>query len=133
VSAGFNVRMETYDWATYASVRRQPELFDLASSTFSFKPDPAMIVLFDSGYVPRWDSEKKNAIQSRMAEASTFEDRYAAWEDLQALVYEEVPFITVGFGFPMFVASTAVQNIGTEMHPFTMPLSFWGAWFSETP
>ncbi len=130
--AGFNVKTETYDWATYASVRGKPELFDLASSTFSFKPDPAMVTLFDSGYVPRWDSEEKAGGLDKLVQSSTFEERYAAWQELQELVYEQVPFISMGFGFPMFVCSANVENLGSELHPFSMPLGFWNTWFAAS-
>ena len=129
--AGFKIKSEMYDWPTYASVRSQPELFDLASSTFSFKSDPAMIPLFDAGYVPKWDTEEKRDIIDRMTAAATLEERYAAWKQLQMLVYEQVPFISMGFGYPMFVGNAKVEGLGTEKHPFTMPLSFWNTWFAE--
>ncbi len=128
--AGLNVKTETYDWATYASVRQKPELFDLASSTFSFKPDPAMVTLYSSSYVPHWDSPEKNAAQDELTKATTFEARYAAWEKIQGLVYQEVPFITIGFGYPMFVSTANVENLDSETHPFAMPLSFWNTWFA---
>jgi len=54
-----------------------------------------------------------------------FETRYSIWEQIQALIWEDVPFIKIGNAFFLDIISTRVKS---SDHPIMLIPYFWNMW-----
>jgi len=128
-AAGFNIDLQIYDWATLVSRRVQPSLWDCFLTTHGYVPDPALYNFISPNYPGWWDTAEKRALVDEMNGTLDFKIRYAAWEKLQALIYEQVPFINTGLSKRLEIASPRVANLNTASHPVSIYNYFWNVWF----
>lgn len=128
-AAGFTVELEIYDWATLLERRTDPELWDVLTTGISFKPDPSMLSILQLGTWPGWwESEPSMTAFNTMQSELEFEARFAAWEGLQQLFYEEVPMIKTGDSNAVTAVSTQVQGLTTQTQ---LGVAFWNIWLEQ--
>ena len=123
---GISVDVQVYDNATLKEYRDDPEKYDMFSTGLSDKNDPSEVVFLESGWAGFWDSEAKNALVDQLSSAVDFEDRYAIWEQICELIYEEVPNITFGERINPIVYQKYVHNIFDTKQKF-----FWNTWIES--
>lgn len=126
--AGFNVDLQIYDWPTLLSRRAKPELWEIFFSHYLTVPDPAIVLFLPGTYVGWWVDPKKDALVKQLNATTDFEQRYAIWEEIHKLFYEQVPFIKIGDAYFLEIMSAKVKGIGTSEHPIMIIPYFWNAW-----
>jgi peptide/nickel transport system substrate-binding protein len=121
--AGINVQMVVVDWATLLKKRAQPDQWDIFFTHHGTVPDPALITVLNESYPGWWTSEKSKALRAEFVGTADVEKRKAAWQELQALIYDEVPAMKTGDVYSYNLASPKLSGL-TEKSLF-WPI-FWG-------
>lgn len=121
--AGINVQMVVVDWATLLKKRTQPDQWDMFITHHGNIPDPILLTALNDSYPGWWATEEKAALKAKFTGTSDLEVRRAAWSEIQALMYEQVPAIKVGDVYSYNIASPALKGLGetTLIWPH-----FWG-------
>ena len=124
--AGINVDLQLYDWATVLERRANPQVNDAFVTGHGFVPDPSLLTVLNSAYPGWWDSEAKNELLARFQSEPDQQKRMAIWEEIHALIYEEVPAIRMGDYYSLTISSASLQNFyGT-----TWPV-LWNVWIQK--
>lgn len=110
---GFVVELVPVDSATFGAWREDPTRMDVFAAAYSPRPDPTLMVMLGSGHPGWFDTELRAELMEDIQIESDFEVRLGYWEQLQAHVYEYVPFMKIA-------------NLGT-LHLESTRYS--GAWF----
>ncbi len=121
--AGFEVDLKVYDWATLISKRGKPEEWDLFFTHHGFVPDPILISVMNDNYPGWWATEKKTALKNAFVSTTDPKKRKQIWDQLQALIYEEIPTMKTGDVFTYNIASPKL--IGLRETSLIWP-KFWG-------
>ena len=109
--AGFNIDFQVYDWATLVSRRVQPNLWDLFQTGHGFVPDPSIYTFMSVSYPGWWTTDEKMKTAEEFNTAVDQQKRKAAWDKIQALVYEQVPIIMYGHQYSYDIYSPKVEGI----------------------
>jgi peptide/nickel transport system substrate-binding protein len=121
---GFAVDMEIYDWATLVERRDREDVWDLYLTLATFRPDPIMrnLTCEAAGW---WCDPEKDELLKLVQVESDFETRYAIWEEVQRLYYEQVPRIKIGDTYTIIARSPLIESFPqlTQLQP-----SFWNSW-----
>jgi len=115
--AGFNVDFQIYDWATVLVRRENPALWDMFITAHFLKPDPIFAAENTPYYPCWWSNPRQIEILRALKTTLDFEKRYALWEELQTLFYEDVPWIKVGTHYTWFYASPKVRGLEEPRYP----------------
>ena len=122
--AGLNVDLQLYDWATVLDRRVQPAAYEAFVTGHGFVPDPSLVTVMSSAYAGWWDSPRKNELVAKFQSEPNLDARIELWNEIQTLIYEEVPVIRVGTYYQLIISTTGLQNfVGT-----TWPV-LWNVWF----
>jgi peptide/nickel transport system substrate-binding protein len=126
---GMNPDIQVFDWATKGEMTGDHSAWEVDITGFTFRSDPTQLPLARTDWGGQWDSENRNEAFDRLFGEIEFEDRYAAWEDAQRILYEEdVPMCKTGEGFALLVYAPRVQNV--RLYHVGGP-AFWNQWFDE--
>jgi len=104
-TAGFTVELQVTDEATLDEKLEDDDAWDITTNAYVFRPDPVLIAAFASCSADgQWCSDEKVAIVERLQTGEDFDTRFAAFEELQALWYEEAPAVKLvnNFGVAAF-------------------------------
>jgi peptide/nickel transport system substrate-binding protein len=127
--AGFNVEVTIVDWATLVERRSDPAEWDLFTTGITFRIDPVMLpFMMGTTWPGWWGTDRKVELTRQLQQETDFEDRFAIWEELQELFYEEVPLIKVADAFNLNARSPLVQ--GFEPFVQLSPV-FWNVWLED--
>ncbi|WP_324668803.1 ABC transporter substrate-binding protein [Geochorda subterranea] len=118
--AGFNVDLQIYDWATLLDRRSKPDAYDAFVTGHAFVPDPSLITIFGSEYPGWWDSPEKNRLLQAFNSEMDHARRLELWNQLQELIYEEVPAIRVGEEVLFDIGTARLVNMWASPWP-----NFW--------
>lgn len=125
--AGFNVELITLEEVTFFDRRGQEGLWDMYTSQGGFIPEPLLLNNITENYHGWWVSDEKTEIMNRLQSSRTFDERFAAWEDMQALAYETMAYVIVGEVYGLAGKSQNLmdyQTAGTN-------LMVWDAWLDK--
>ncbi|MEX2425290.1 MAG: ABC transporter substrate-binding protein [Thermomicrobiaceae bacterium] len=122
--AGMTVEVQVFDWATLLETRDDMAAWDLAITGFSFRVDPTQLPFMRCEWGGRWCSDEKVEIVNRLFSEVEFEDRFAAWEELQELIYEQVPMVKTGEGLNLLTYSASMQNVELTL----LAPAYWNVW-----
>jgi peptide/nickel transport system substrate-binding protein len=124
---GFEVEIQQFDWATLSERRNDPDVWDLYLTLATFRPDPIMrnLTCDAAGW---WCDDEKDELLRLVQAESVFAERYAIWEEVQRLYYEQVPRIKIGDTFSIIARSPRIQNFPrlTQLQP-----AFWNSWVED--
>ena len=124
--AGFNIDLQIYDWATLVSIRIQPDKWDIFTTYHGFVPDPILYTVLSDNYPGWWTTEKKGKLTAEFSSTMDPVKRKEVWDQLQTLLYEEVPIVKTGDMFAYDIYSSKIEGIGKTS--LIWP-KFWGVWF----
>lgn len=129
IKAGFSVVVQVYDLASYFSVRNnEPEKWDMAYSFFSTTPDPSLVLMLSPTYAGWWDTPELRTLLVELNSIVDFNERYAQWEAIMDLWYEQVPSLKFGDAFQLHLMRAEIAGgYGTVRPVMTSPY-FWDAW-----
>lgn len=121
--AGIKIDVQVYDNATLKEYRGNPEKYDMFSSGLSDKNDPSEVVFLEPTWAGFWDSPEKDALVEQLASAVEYEERYAIWEQICQLIYEQVPNITFGERINPIVYQKNIHDLFDTKQKF-----YWNTW-----
>ena len=92
---GMNVKLEVYDWPGSLAVRKDMSKWDLFSSSHSMRFDPSANDFYYRAKTSfmGYSNPKMEALLDRAAAATKFEARHKIYDEVQQLVYEDVPLL----------------------------------------
>lgn len=125
--AGLNVELIVVDWATVTDVRTRADEYEIYSTWFTVKVDPTMIAFLTTNFPGWYETEDKVRLMNALAAETDQSVRRGYWEQLEALVYEEVPAITFGERLATRASASNVRGIWTGA---TSPF-FWNVWIGR--
>ncbi|MEW6661001.1 MAG: ABC transporter substrate-binding protein [Bacillota bacterium] len=94
--AGFNIDLQSMEWATLTDRRGKPELWDAFSTGMTARPDPTQMVIISPTYAGWWENNQLKTLTAELTKESDFNKRYRIWQDVQKLFYDEVPAVKIG-------------------------------------
>ncbi len=127
--AGFNIDLQVYDWPTLVERRAQPDLWDMFETTHGVMPDPVLYTFMNDNYPGWWISPEKEELEAAFTGSTDPEERKQIWEEIQALVYEQVPVAKPGDVFLFHIHSPNVEGLEETLGLFD-PM-FWNVSISE--
>ncbi len=124
---GINVELEVFDWATMLETRDDLEAWDMVITGFTFRVDPTQLPFMRCEWGGHWCSDEKVELVNRLFSEVELEDRLDVWEELQQLIYDEVPMIKTGEGLNLLAYSERLQNLENVM----LAPAFWNTWLDD--
>jgi peptide/nickel transport system substrate-binding protein len=121
---GVNVELQVFDWATMLETRDDLTAWDMVITGFTFRVDPTQLPFMRCEWGGHWCSDEKVELVNRLFSEVELDTRLEVWEDLQALIYEEVPMIKTGEGLNLLAYSPRLQNLTNTM----LAPAFWNTW-----
>ena len=130
-AGGFTVELEVFDEATLDEFLEDDSRWEMTTDSYVFRPDPVLIAAFAScSATGRWCSDEKVAIVERLQTELDPAARFAAFEELQQLWYEQAPAIKITDQFGVAALAANVQGLLGEMH-FEIEPEFANTWLQE--
>ncbi len=130
--AGFNVDLQAYDKATFFDRRndKADPQWEMAFSFYSTTPDPSLVLMLNPDYAGWWDTPEIRTLRNELNAITDFDARYAKWEEIMELWYDQVPAIKFGDAFQLhLMASKVGGGYGTEDRLVMLSPYFWNSWF----
>ncbi len=124
---GVNVELEVYDWSTMLDRRNDLEAWDVVITGFTFTVDPTQLPIMQCEWGGHWCTDEKVELADRLFAEVEIEDRIEVWEEIQALIYEDVALIKTGEGYNLLAYSPRLQNLRNVM----IGAAFWNVWIEE--
>jgi peptide/nickel transport system substrate-binding protein len=124
---GMNVELEVFDWATMLETRDDLEAWDMVITGFTFRVDPTQLPFMRCEWGGHWCSDEKVELVNRLFSEVELDDRLEVWEELQELIYEEVPMIKTGEGLNLLAYSERLQGLENTM----LAPAFWNTWLED--
>ena len=121
--AGFNIDLQSMEWATLSDRRKNPKLWDVFSTGMTLKPDPSMFAALNPAYAGWWESAELKTLMDRLITETDFQKRYAVMEGIQELFYTEIPTIKVGDYANLRIMAKDVHGFKNMNEIF-----FWNVW-----
>jgi len=130
-AGGFTVEMEVTDEATLDENLEDDNRWDMTTNAYVFRPDPVLIAPFASCSADgKWCTEEKVAVVEQLQTELDPEARFAAFEELQRLFYEQAPAIKLVNNYGIAATSARVQNLIESTH-FELEPEFSNCWLQE--
>ena len=106
-----------------------PDEWDMFFTRSIIEPEPLAMSLFV--YPGWWDTGGKNKYMQALARETEPKARAQAWENLQLLMYEEIPWILTGKHFFTGAVATKLRAVDPAFSWRANSWVFWNAWFAE--
>lgn len=124
-AVGFKVDLQVMDWATLVSRRSKPDQYDAFITGHESYGHPLVQPFLDDKWPGFWANDQKDKIVSDLI-AETDQTRAKQLIDqLQTLIYQDVPFVKLEEGFLLRVSTNKLQG-------YTNPADFyfWNSWLA---
>jgi peptide/nickel transport system substrate-binding protein len=125
-AVGFNIDLQVFDWATVLDRRGKPEMYEVFVTGHAFVPDPSLITILSAQYPGWWDSPEKNALVAKLNATPQQTTRKQVWDQLQELIYTQVPVIRIGHEQLFHLATAKLVGMWTSPWP-----NFWNVGLSK--
>lgn len=133
-NAGFNVDLQVYDKATFFDIRNSQSnpdnpAWELAFSFYSTTPDPSLVLMLNPAYAGWWNTPEIQTLRNELNMITDFDLRYAKWQEIMKLWYEQIPAIKFGDAFQLHLIRAEIGGgYGTPENPPMLSPFFWNAW-----
>lgn len=127
-AVGFEVDLQGVDAATFTATRTDPEVWDIFLAGGTSYSDPLTVVFLGDEFPGWWVTDEKTELMERITAGATTEERKPAWDEMQAMLWEELPFIKLGDEPRMAITSTSVG--GFEPSQGTVR-GFYNVWVTD--
>ena len=133
-NAGFTVDLQVYDKATFFEIRNSvanPDnpAWEIAFSFYSTTPDPSLVLMLNPNYAGWWDTSEIQTLRNELNGITDFATRYAKWQEIMDLWYEQIPAIKFGDAFQLHLIRTEIGGgYGSPENPPMLSPFFWNAW-----
>jgi peptide/nickel transport system substrate-binding protein len=130
-AGGFTIELEVTDEATLDENLEDDNRWDITTNAYVFRPDPVLIAAFASCTADgKWCSDQKVEIVQRLQTEADPEARFAAFEELQRLWYDEAPAIKLVNNYGVAPLSARVRNVLETTH-FEIEPEFANTWLEQ--
>lgn len=130
--AGFVIELMVVDEATLATERNKDDGWDVWNGAFILRTDPTLLQFVSScDYSGFWCSDDKEEAFGRLISETEFSERFAAFEDIQRLFYEEVAAIKQQDNYGVMTVAAIVENFGPDTTHFELEPEFTNCWLPE--
>ena len=132
--AGFTVDLQVFDKATFFAVRNSVDnpddpQWELAFSFYSTTPDPSQVLMLSPTYAGWWNTPEIQASRNELNQITDFAERFAKWEEIMDLWYEQIPALKFGDAFQLHLVRAEIGGgYGTAANPPMLSPYFWNAW-----
>ncbi len=123
---GFKFDIQIVDWPTLTERRAKPELMDIFSSENTYRTDPTQMIIFTPTWPGWWENEDISRLMTELNRESDFDKRYAIWEEMQAIFWEDVPAARLWDYAHLNVLSNKLKGYTNMPDPI-----FWNVWLSD--
>ena len=123
LDAGFKVQMLIVDWPTLSAKRQVPEEWDMFFTHHGAIPDPILMTPMNDTYPGWWKTAEKLKLKDAFVSSTDLAERQRVWNDIQGLMYEQVPAMKTGDFYSYNIASSKLT--GLEETTLVWP-HFWG-------
>ena len=133
-NAGFTVDLQVYDKATFFSIRNSKDdpdnpPWEIAFSFYSTTPDPSLVLMLNPNYAGWWNTPEIQKLREELNKITDFKARYAKWEEIMRLWYQQVPAIKFGDAYQLHLMRAEIGGgYGTEARPPMLSPYFWNSW-----
>ena len=125
-AAGFKVQMDVVEWATLVQRRADPALWDIYITHSPFLPEPALINYMADSAPGWWVSDAKAKAVRALNTETDMKKRVKLFEDMQKLIYDEIPAYKVGNFNALAAKSPQLEGVVPAPWPY-----FWNAWLEK--
>lgn len=130
-AGGFTVELEVTDEATLDVNLEDDNRWDMTTNAYVFRPDPMLIAAFASCNADgKWCTEEKLAVVEQIQTEMDADTRFAAFEELQQLFYEQAPAVKLVNNYGIAATAASVQNL-IESTLFELEPEFTNCWLEE--
>ena len=110
--AGIKADLQIVDWATLVQRRGDPKLMDMYITHSPVLPEPMLSPpQLGDGAPGRWDTPAKQEVLKAFNAEMNPAHRGKLWGKVQAVVYDEVPYIRVGDFAALSATSAKMQGL----------------------
>lgn len=127
VEAGFNIKLDIFDAATFfGTTRPDPTQWDIFTTYHGWVASPAQWSLMSPSYPGWWENEQKEALLTEYMASSDVEGRAAVWADIQQLIWEEAAVARCGTADGFMVISPNLKGFAGVLQPV-----LWNVWIEN--
>ncbi|HSB81864.1 MAG TPA: ABC transporter substrate-binding protein [Candidatus Methylomirabilis sp.] len=125
--AGFNVDLQVLEWSTVIQRRTKPDLWDIFVTFNSLSPEPPLYQAWLAKDWPGWwENARRDELLAKFDQESDPKKRFGIWEDVQKLIWEDVPIIKIGDLNGLALASSKVKGLWPT---YLMP--YYNVWLEK--
>ncbi len=124
--ADFKITLNAYDPDDWSSKRNDREAWDLFYAQHDFVPDPILLDFMNDNYPGWWATKEKAKLSEAFVTTTDQRKRKGTWNELQSLIYQQVPAMKLGNAFTYSLASPDLKGIKDTS--LVWP-KFWGISF----
>jgi len=109
---GFNIDLQVMEWSTVVTRRTKPDLWEIFVTGNSLSPEPPLYQAWlSSSWAGWWVDERRDALLAKFDIETDQAKRVAIWEDIQKLIWEEMPMIKLGDMNGLAIAGSKVKGL----------------------
>jgi peptide/nickel transport system substrate-binding protein len=125
--AGLKVDLQVLDWAALSKKRYEADFYDVFVTYFTYRPSPVLFyTVLAKTWAGFWDNPEKDRLIVDMLRTTDTKQQMALWDELQKLIYDDVPFVRTGDFFDLNLKRKRVQNLSAMPETF-----FWNVWIDK--
>jgi peptide/nickel transport system substrate-binding protein len=125
--AGFNIDLQVLEWSTVIQRRTKPDLWEIFVTFNSLSPEPPLYQAWLAKDWPGWwENGRRDELLAKFDQESDPKKRFGIWEDIQRLIWEEVPIVKVGDLNGLALASAKVKGLWPT---YLMP--YYNVWLEK--
>jgi len=125
-AAGFKVEMIVVDWATLTQQRTDPAKWDIYITHSPFLPEPSLTGIMNDSSPGWWVSDAKHKALDAFNAESDPQKRAKLFEDVQKVIYAEVPAIKIGDFNALAAQAPNLEGVTPAPWPY-----FWNAYLTK--
>jgi peptide/nickel transport system substrate-binding protein len=124
---GFNIDLQVLEWSTVAQRRTKPDLWDIFVTFNSLSPEPPLYQAWlAKDWAGWWENAKRDDLLAKFDLEADGKKRYAIWEDIQKLIWEELPMVKLGNLNGLALAGSKVKGLWPT---YLMP--YYNVWLEK--
>lgn len=127
-SAGFTVEMNSVDAATFTETRQDPTTWDIFLAGGTSYSDPLTVVFLGDEFPGWWVTPEKAELMADITAGADLEERKPAWDEMQELLYTDLPFVKLGDEPRLAITS---PDVGGFVPSKGTVRGFYNLWLAE--
>ena len=123
--AGFNIDLQSYEWATYLERVSDPANFDLFYTGYPAVWDPTAVLWFAPDHPGWWKSPRIAKLLKKWTSTTDDDVRQSLLVDMNRLLYEDLPILKICNEVGLGAVSTSLEG-----YKSWLDIRTWNAWVS---